>query len=100
VRRDTGLLQGLEQFQLVYIPQDNGKTHMKYEGITWGPSMRGYLSDNKKRIDRAEKSLASLKNQTGQYAREHRMLLEFYHEFDSVIVKHIELADSALEESR
>lgn len=71
---------------------------MKYEGITWGPSMRGYLSDNKKRIGHAEASLASLKNQTGRFAREHRMLLEFYREIDSVIAKNIEMADATLEE--
>lgn len=68
---------------------------MKYNGITWGPSMRGYLSDNKTRIGRVESSLASLKNQDGQFAREHRMLLEVFREIDSVLIKHIALADAA-----
>jgi hypothetical protein len=66
---------------------------MKYEGIMWGPSMRGYLADNKARIGRVEASLASLKNQTGQFARDHRMLIEFYREIDGVIARHIEMAD-------
>jgi hypothetical protein len=67
---------------------------MKYEGITWGPSMRGYLADNKTRIGRVEKSLASLKNQTGQFAHDHRMLIEVYREIGAVLIKHIELADA------
>lgn len=70
---------------------------MKYEGITWGPSMRGYLSDNKARIGRIESSLAALKNQDGQFAREHRMLLEVYRDIDAVLAKHIELADTQAE---
>jgi len=65
---------------------------MKYNGITWGPSMRGYLSDNKARIGRVESSLALLKTD-GQFAREHRMLLEVFRDIDAVLVKHIELAD-------
>jgi hypothetical protein len=68
---------------------------MKYEGITWGPSMRGYLVDNKNRTSRCEASLVSLKNKDGQFAREHRMLLEVYREIGAILVKHIELADSA-----
>ncbi len=68
---------------------------MKYNGIMWGPSMRGYLSDNKMRIGRAESSLVSLKNQDGQFAREHRMLLAVFHDIEAVLAKHIELADSA-----
>lgn len=66
---------------------------MKYSGIMWGPSMRGYISDNKARIGHIERSLASLKNQDGQYARDHRMLLEVYREIDAVLAKHVELAD-------
>lgn len=69
---------------------------MKYEGITWGPSMRGYLSDNKARIGRVESSLASLKKQDGQFANDHRMLLAVFREIETVLVKHIELADSAM----
>lgn len=69
---------------------------MKYDGITWGPSMRGYLSDNKMRIGRCESSLASLKHQDGKFAREHRMLLEVYREIETVLIKHIEMADAAL----
>jgi hypothetical protein len=68
---------------------------MKYNGITWGPSMRGYLSDNKSRIGRAEASLALLKNQTGQFANEHRMLLALFSEIDAVLIKHIAMADAA-----
>jgi hypothetical protein len=67
---------------------------MKYEGITWGPSMRGYLSDNKARIGRCEASLVSLRNQDGQFAREHRMLLEVYRDLDTLLIKHIEIADT------
>lgn len=66
---------------------------MKYNGIMWGPSMRGYLSENKARIGRAESSLALLKNQNGQFAREHRMLLDLFREIDAVLAKHIDLAD-------
>ncbi len=69
---------------------------LKYEGITWGPSMRGYLSDNKHRIGRVEGSLASLKNQDGQFAREHRMLLDVFREIDSVLANHVRAADAAL----
>lgn len=69
---------------------------MKYNGITWGPSMRGYLSDNKMRIGRCESSLASLKNQDGQFAHEHRMLLAVFRDMEAVIVKHIAAADEAL----
>lgn len=68
---------------------------MKYEGITWGPSMRGYLSDNKARIGRVESSLALLKNQTGQYANEHRMLLALFRDIEGLLSKHIEMADAA-----
>ena len=69
---------------------------MKYNGITWGPSMRGYLSDTKMRIGRCESSLASLKNLDGQFAHEHRMLLEVFRDIEAVLAKHIELADAAL----
>lgn len=69
--------------------------NMKYEGITWGPSMRGYLADNKSRIGRVESSLALLKNQDGQYANDHRMLLAVYHDIDAVLMKHLELADAS-----
>jgi hypothetical protein len=68
---------------------------MKYDGITWGPSMRGYLSHNKMRIGRCESSLVSLKNQDGQFAREHRMLLDVYREIEALLRKHIELADAS-----
>jgi len=68
---------------------------MIYNGITWGPSMRAYLSDNKARIGRCEASLVSLKNQDGQFAREHRMLLDVYRDMEAVLLKHIELADAA-----
>lgn len=68
---------------------------MKYEGITWGPSMRGYLSDNKARIGRCESSLALLKGQNGQFANEHRMLLAVFRDIDAVLAKHVELADAA-----
>jgi hypothetical protein len=71
---------------------------MKYNGITWGPSMRGYLSDNKARIGRVESSLALLKTD-GQFAREHRMLLEVFRDIDAVLVKHIELADKQAAET-
>lgn len=70
---------------------------MKYNGITWGPSMRGYLSDTKMRIGRAESSLASLRNQDGQFAREHRMLIDVYREIEAVLLKHIDLADKQAE---
>jgi hypothetical protein len=69
---------------------------MKYNGIMWGPSVRGYISDNKMRIGRCEASLASLKNQTGQFANEHRMLLKLFHEWDEVLKKHIDMADAAM----
>lgn len=68
---------------------------MKYEGIMWGPSMRGYLADNKARIGRCEASLISLKNQSGQFAREHRMLLAMHREIGAVLEKHIEMADTS-----
>lgn len=71
---------------------------MKYNGITWGPSMRGYLSDNKARIGRCESSLALLKNQDGQFAHEHRMLLAVFQDMEAVLVKHIAAADKALSE--
>ena len=67
---------------------------MKYEGITWGPSIRGYLAENKARMGRVEASLASLKKQDGQFAREHRILIDLYREIETVIHKHIELADA------
>jgi hypothetical protein len=67
---------------------------MKYNGITWGPSMRGYLSDNKARIGRCEASLVSLKNQDGQFADDHRMLLAVYRDIEAVLTKHIEMADA------
>jgi hypothetical protein len=70
---------------------------MKYNGIMWGPSMRGYLSNTKASIGRAESSLASLKNQDGQFAREHRMLIALHHEIEAVLLKHIELADKQTE---
>lgn len=73
---------------------------MKYNGITWGPSMRGYLSDTNIRICRAESSLASLKNQDGQFAREHRMLIAVYRDIQGVLLKHIELADNGAEEEQ
>lgn len=66
---------------------------MKYEGITWGPSMRGYCADNNNRIARVSGSLAALKNKDGQFAREHRMLLNLYLEIDAVLARHIHLAD-------
>lgn len=69
---------------------------MIYEGITWGPSVRGYLADNKTRIGRCEASLASLKNQDGQFARDHRMLLDLYREIEAVLTKHVGLADSSV----
>ena len=69
---------------------------MKYEGITWGPSMRGYLADNKARIGRVKSSLALLKKQDGQFADDHRMLLAVFRDIEAVLVKHIELADSAI----
>ncbi|MCK1445395.1 hypothetical protein IVB43_23710 [Bradyrhizobium sp. 48] len=68
---------------------------MKYNGITWGPSMRGYLSDNKARIGRCEASLVSLKNQDGQFADDHRMLLAVYRDIEAVLTKHIEMADAS-----
>lgn len=68
---------------------------MNYVGITWGPSMHGYLTDNRARIERVEASLVSLKNKDGQFAREHRMLLAVFREIDVILLKHIELADSA-----
>jgi hypothetical protein len=68
---------------------------MKYNGITWGPSMRGYVADNKLRIGRCEASLASLKNQTGQFADDHRKLLAVYRDIETVLMKHIELADAS-----
>lgn len=66
---------------------------IKYNGIMWGPSMRGYLTDNKTRITRTEKSLASLKNQTGDFAREHRMLIALFEEIGAVLEKHVAMAD-------
>ena len=66
---------------------------MKYEGITWGPSMRGYLAENKLRIGRAESSLASLKNQDGQFANDHRMLIAVYRDIEAVLMEHIQKAD-------
>jgi hypothetical protein len=69
---------------------------MSYEGIMWGPSMRGYLADNKARISGCEKSLASLKNQDGEFARDHRLLLALYREFGDVIDRHIKAADEAV----
>lgn len=68
---------------------------MSYEGIMWGPSVRGYFVDNKQRIKRCESSLASLKNQDGQYANDHRLLLALYREIGAVLAKHVDLADSA-----
>lgn len=73
---------------------------MKYEGIMWGPSMRGYLADNKARISRCEKSLASLKKQNSEFANDHRMLISFFQEVEGVIAKHIELADAAQPQSK
>jgi len=69
---------------------------MKYNGIMWGPSIRGYLADNKARIIRCEKSPASLKNQDGEFANDHRMLLAVFRDMDAVLAKHIELADGAM----
>ena len=57
--------------------------------------MRGYLADNKSRIGRVESSLALLKNQNGQYANDHRMLLAVFRDIDAVLTKHIELADAS-----
>ena len=67
---------------------------MKYDGITWGPSMRGYIAENKLRIGRCEASLASLKNQDGQFADDHRKLLAVYRDIEAVLMKHIEMADA------
>lgn len=68
---------------------------MDYNGITWGPSMRGYRADNKCRIGKCQQSLALLQNQTGQFADEHRMLLAFFADLDVLIDKHISMADAA-----
>lgn len=68
---------------------------MKYEGITWGPSMRGYMADNKARIGRVESSLALLLHQDSQFANEHRMLLAVYRDFEEVLAKHIASAEAA-----
>lgn len=68
---------------------------MTYEDIMWGPSMRGYLTDNKARIRRCEKSLASLKNQDGEFARDHRMLLEVFRDIEALLLRHIKTADSS-----
>lgn len=70
---------------------------MKYNGITWGPSMRGYKADNRSRIARCKNSLEILQNQEGQYAREHRMILAFYADLDALLDKHIAMADEALD---
>jgi len=63
-------------------------TQLEKTDIIWNATYKAFYGDMLARRARVSKSLASLKNQTGLYADEHRRVLAMYDEVIQVVERH------------
>lgn len=62
----------------------------------WEATIKAIRAENSKRIHEVERSLASLKNQTGEYANDHRRVIAVRREMAMVIERHIAMHDAII----